>query len=81
MKNFLHHFLPVRGNPKTDSNNERSMRAIARIGAKKEGTFRNHQISRGGRIRNSVFYSIIDSEWLQVKSNLEEMLSHKYPNG
>ena len=66
---------------KTDSNNERSMRAIARIGAKKEGTLRNHMISRGGRIRHSVYYSIIDSEWPQVKIDLEEMLSRKHPNG
>ena len=62
---------------KTDSLNERSRNALLRIGAKLEGTFRNHMIVHGGRIRHSVYFSIIDSEWPEVKASLEEKLSRK----
>ncbi|MGC8856848.1 MAG: GNAT family N-acetyltransferase [Anaerolineae bacterium] len=60
---------------KTDLRNERSQRAIERLGAVKEGILRNHMILPDGRIRHSVFYSIIDSEWPQVKARLETMLA------
>jgi N-acetyltransferase len=59
---------------KTDSLNERSRKAILRIGGKEEGTFRNHMIMPGGRIRHSVYYSIIDSEWPAVKQHLATKL-------
>jgi RimJ/RimL family protein N-acetyltransferase len=59
---------------KTDLRNERSQKAIERIGAKREGILRNHMILPDGYIRHSVFYSILDSEWPGVKRNLEEML-------
>lgn len=59
---------------KTDSRNERSQRAIERIGAKWEGVLRNHMILPDGHIRHSVFYSILNSEWLEVKRNLQIML-------
>jgi RimJ/RimL family protein N-acetyltransferase len=62
---------------KTDSFNERSRNALLRIGAKFEGTFRNHMIVHDGRLRHSVFFSIIDSEWPEVKAALEEKLSRK----
>jgi len=60
---------------KTDSLNERSRRAILRIGAKEEGTFRNHMITQGGRLRHTVYFSVIDSEWPAVKARLEEKLA------
>lgn len=60
---------------KTDSLNEQSQRAILRIGARQEGIFRNHMICWNGRIRHTVWFSIIDSEWLEVKARLEEKLS------
>lgn len=60
---------------KTDSLNQRSRQAILRIGAKEEGIFRNHMITDGGRIRHSVYYSIIDSEWPAVKAALEQKLA------
>jgi RimJ/RimL family protein N-acetyltransferase len=60
---------------KTDSLNEQSRNAILRLGAKEEGTFRNHMTTSSGRIRHSVFFSIIDSEWPEVKANLEEKLA------
>ena len=59
---------------KTDLRNERSQKAIERIGAKKEGVLRNRMILPDGRYRDSVYYSILDSEWPRVKKNLEEML-------
>jgi N-acetyltransferase len=59
---------------KTDSINERSRRAILRLGAKEEGTFRNHMIVQNGRYRHTVYFSVIDSEWPEVKKNLEAKL-------
>jgi N-acetyltransferase len=64
----------IRVELKTDSLNERSRRAIVRIGAQEEGTFRNHMITASGRIRHTVYYSIVDSEWPAVKASLEEKL-------
>ena len=60
---------------KTDSLNTRSRNAILRIGAKEEGIFRNHMICFDGRIRHSVYFSIIDSEWPAVKAELERKLA------
>ncbi len=60
---------------KTDSRNIRSQKAIERLGAVKEGVLRNHMVLLDGTIRDSVYYSIIDSEWHTVKVNLESMLS------
>lgn len=65
----------IRVQLKTDLRNERSQRAIERLGAVKEGVLRNHMILPDGRIRHSVFYSILDTEWPDVKKRLEEMLS------
>lgn len=65
----------IRVQIKTDSRNERSQRAIERIGAKREGVLRNHMILPDGYIRHSVFYSVIDSEWAEVKKSLEAMLA------
>jgi RimJ/RimL family protein N-acetyltransferase len=60
---------------KTDARNERSQRAIERIGGKREGVLRNHMILPDGRYRDSIYYSIIDKEWPEVKARLEEMLN------
>ncbi len=59
---------------KADIRNERSWRAIERIGAKREGVLRNHMILPDGVIRNSILYSIIDQEWPRVKEKLKRML-------
>ena len=56
---------------KTDSMNEKSRTAILRLGAKEEGIFRNHMLTWSGRIRHSIYFSIIDSEWPEVKGGLE----------
>jgi RimJ/RimL family protein N-acetyltransferase len=58
--------------------NIRSQRAVERIGAKKEGVFRNHRIKSDGSIHDNVFYSIIDTEWPNVKDNLHYLLASKY---
>ncbi len=65
----------IRVQIKTDLRNVRSQKAIERLGAVKEGVFRNHMILPDGTIRHSVFYSILDSEWEGVKRRLEEMLA------
>jgi N-acetyltransferase len=65
----------IRVQLKTDSRNERSQKAIERIGAVKEGVLRNHMILPDGYYRHSVFYSILDTEWPGVKKRLEEMMS------
>lgn len=65
----------IRVQIKTDKRNERSQKAIERLGAKKEGVLRNHMILPDGRYRDSVFYSILDTEWVDVKRNLQEMMT------
>jgi N-acetyltransferase len=65
----------IRVQLKTDLRNERSQKAIERIGAVKEGVLRNHMILPDGRYRHSVFYSILDTEWPEVKKRLEEMMN------
>lgn len=60
---------------KTDSLNRQSREAILRLGAKEEGTLRNHMLTWSGRIRHTVYYSIIDSEWPEVKARLEQRLN------
>lgn len=64
----------IRVQLKADSRNERSQRAMERIGAVREGVLRNHMILPDGHIRHSAFYSILESEWEGVKKNLEEMM-------
>jgi len=60
---------------KTDHANERSQRAIERIGAIREGVLRNHRIRRDSTFRHSVFYSIIADEWPTVKARLTALLA------
>jgi RimJ/RimL family protein N-acetyltransferase len=59
---------------KTDALNTRSRRAIARIGATEEGIFRKHLVCASGRVRDTVYFSIIDSEWPAVKARLTAIL-------
>jgi RimJ/RimL family protein N-acetyltransferase len=65
----------IRVELKTDALNARSRAAILRIGATEEGTFRNHMITESGRFRDTVYFSILDREWPDVKRRLEERLS------
>lgn len=58
----------------TDVLNERSRAAVLRIGAKQEGVLRNHMIMPNGRYRDSVCFSIIESEWPGVRDRLRALL-------
>lgn len=68
----------VRVQFKTDLRNLPSKKAIERLGAVKEGVFRQHMITPEGLRRDSVYYSIIDSEWPAVKARLERMLEQGF---
>ena len=59
---------------KTDSLNQKSRNAILRLGAKEEGTLRQHMVTWDGRRRDSVYFSILDTEWPEVKRELETKL-------
>lgn len=65
----------IRVELKTDVNNERSRNAMKRIGCVEEGVMRNHLITETGRIRDSVYFSIIESEWPTVKELLASKLA------
>lgn len=65
----------IRVQLKTDLRNTRSQRAIERLGAVKEGVLRNHMILPDGYVRDSVYFSIVDREWPQVKLRLESFLN------
>jgi RimJ/RimL family protein N-acetyltransferase len=56
---------------RTDNFNFRSQRAIESLGAKKDGVLRHHQARRDGSVRDSVMYSILVTEWPDVKRSLE----------
>lgn len=64
----------VRVQLKTDVNNAKSRAAIARLGAKEEGIMRAHLVRHDGSLRDSVFFSILRSEWPDVKRRLEQRL-------
>lgn len=57
---------------KTDALNLQSRAAILRLGAKEEGTFRRHVVTWSGRVRDSVYFSILDTEWPEIRANLVE---------
>lgn len=60
---------------KADQRNERSLRAIERIGAVREGVLRDHMILPDGTVRSSVYYSILAREWPEVKQDLIEKMN------
>jgi RimJ/RimL family protein N-acetyltransferase len=62
---------------KTDALNQRSRNALLRIGAREEGTLRRHIITSTGRLRDTVYFSVIDSEWPDVKARLEAKLAKR----
>ena len=64
----------IRVELKTDVLNERSRNAIKRIGGVEEGILRQHLITHSGRIRDTVYYSILDREWPGVRDRLEARL-------
>ena len=66
---------------KTDALNQKSRNAILRIGAKEEGTLRRHLVTWTGRVRDTVYFSILEDEWAGVKARLEAMMSKWMPPG
>jgi N-acetyltransferase len=60
---------------KTNVRNERSRAAMIRIGAREEGILRKHALSDSGVSRDTIYYSVIDDEWPEVKGRLEEMIT------
>lgn len=65
----------IRVQLKTDSRNLHSQRAMRKLGARREGTLRNHMLLPDGHIRHTVMFSITDEDWPQVKAGLEARLS------
>ena len=55
---------------RTDALNKNSQRAIERLGAKRDGVLRGHQVMANGRLRDTVVYSILRHEWPGVRQNL-----------
>jgi RimJ/RimL family protein N-acetyltransferase len=62
---------------KTDARNERSQRAIERIGGVREGILRKHYLRPDGSSRDTVYFSVIDTEWPNVRLRLEALLSER----
>ncbi len=60
---------------RTDSLNKNSQRAIERLGAKRDGVLRGHQVMVDGRLRDTVVYSILRHEWPGVRQNLAYLLA------
>ena len=62
---------------KTDARNAQSRAALARIGAVEEGTFRAHMVMPDGALRDSVYFSVIATDWPAVKARLAEKLAQR----
>jgi RimJ/RimL family protein N-acetyltransferase len=62
---------------KTDVFNRRSRDAILRLGAKEEGVLRQHMVTSSGRLRDTVYYSILDREWPAVRAGLQARLARR----
>ncbi len=67
----------IRVELKTDALNQKSRNAILRIGAKEEGTLRRHLLTWSGRVRDTVYFSILDHEWPEAKARLEARVSRR----
>ncbi|HTT22443.1 MAG TPA: GNAT family protein [Candidatus Sulfotelmatobacter sp.] len=65
----------IRVELKTDGLNQKSRNAILRLGAKEEGTLRRHLVTWTGRLRDTVYFSILDDEWPAVKARLQSKLA------
>ncbi|MCL1067949.1 GNAT family N-acetyltransferase [Shewanella olleyana] len=61
---------------RTHWHNQASRQAIMRLGAKQDGVLRNHKLLKDGTVRDTVVYSIIDTEWTTVKKHLKHRLDY-----
>lgn len=77
LEHAFEHLGCVRVQIKTDGRNLHSQRAIAKLGAKYEGTLRNHMIFPNGFVRDTVMYSILPEEWPTIKAGLEARLTSR----
>lgn len=57
-----------------DSRNQHSINAVAKLGAKQEGVLRKHKIVQGNFVRDTVLFSIIDSQWIEIKKKLSNRI-------
>ncbi len=64
---------------KTDLLNMRSRAAMLRLGAKEEGVHRKHMLTEQGRVRDTIYFSVVDDEWPAVKARLTGMLADERP--
>ncbi len=64
----------IRVELKTDARNLRSRRAIEKLGAVQEGLLRQHIVTETGRVRDTVYYSILADEWPAVRDTLDARL-------
>lgn len=71
----------VRVEFKTDSRNQRSQQALQRIGATREGVLRNHMIVQNNHLRDSVYFSVIEAEWPEVKARLQNLMRRAVTTG
>lgn len=75
LKQLFDRFEAIAVEFRTHIGNTVSRRAIERLGANQDGILRNHQILKDGSVRDTVVYSIIDSEWPEIKQELLKKLS------
>lgn len=71
LKHAFEEMGAIRAAFKTDSRNIRSQNSILGMGATREGVFRNHRILSDGYVRDSIYYSILDREWLHIRQTME----------
>jgi RimJ/RimL family protein N-acetyltransferase len=76
LRHAFEHWNCLRVELKTDRLNQQSRTAILRLGATEEGTLRKHVVTWTGRVRDSVYFSILDTEWPDIKRQLEERNRH-----
>jgi N-acetyltransferase len=74
MRHAFDDWRAIRVALKTDIKNLHSQGAIKKLGARYEGTLRNQRIRPDGSYRDTVIFSVIESEWPSVKAGLEERL-------
>jgi RimJ/RimL family protein N-acetyltransferase len=66
---------------KLDATNQRSWKAVERLGAKYEGIFRHHLVMPDGRLRNTAYFSVLAPEWPAVRDALDARLAAFEPSG
>ena len=74
MRHAFEDWHAIRVALKTDIKNLHSQAAIKKLGARYEGTLRNQRVRPDGSYRDTVIFSVIESEWPQVKAGLEQRL-------